>query len=230
MVLNPLASSLAVLNQEEKEVGSLLIEMGSGTTDFILYHNEHVVHSGVIPYGGEQVIRDIAVGLNSTRKEAARAFHENGAALYEKVGKDEVFSVPGINGKSDRLIEKRLLAWIIEERMREIFEMVKKELENSKQDNPFGAGIVITGGCGLVPHVDLLVTEVFNVSARVGSPLGLGGAEGFADSPAFATAVGIIKYVLADTGEWSSSQENDPITGPKNDFTQKIAAAIKKFF
>ncbi len=194
IVLEPFASSIAVLEEEEKELGVVLLDIGGGTSDMVIYKNGSVVHTSVLALGGNQMTNDIAIGLNTTKAEALRIKHEQGTALVSKVQKGEILTLKGIAGRDVRLINKRILAEVIEARFREIFQMIQIKLDNSGFRLSCGAGVVLTGGSSLLKDIDKLAEEVMGMPVRIGSPSKIKGLSDLVESPKYSTAIGLIRY------------------------------------
>jgi cell division protein FtsA len=208
VVLEPFASSIAVLEEEEKELGVVLLDIGGGTSDMVIYKNGSIIHTSVLPLGGNQVTNDIAIGLRTTKIEALKIKHEQGTALVDSVKKGEVLTLKGIAGREDRIIDKRLLAEVIEARFREIFQLIKAELGNTGFGPGCAAGIVLTGGSSLMNDIDMLAEDVMGMPVRIGSPVNIKGLSELVESPKYATAIGLIKYGIDADLETTFLKEN----------------------
>lgn len=197
LVLEPYASGLAVLSQEEREVGVALIDIGGGTSDVAIFHDGFLAYSGIVPLGGTQVSRDIYLMFRiSSPEEAERLKLEQGYALAERVPEDERVSYKEIGSLQERRIPRKLLAEVIEERMKELFEMVHDEIVRSGLYEKLSAGIVLTGGGACLPCTAELGRQIFApLPVRVGTPQPLfGGLSSSLLQPSFATAVGLVVY------------------------------------
>lgn len=194
IVLEPLASSFAVLHPDEKELGVILLDIGGGTTDLVIYKNECVVHSSVLPIGGNHVTKDIAVGLRTPWSEALKLKHAHGVAIQSLVKEGEVISVSGMQDRPDRAVDRQILAEIIEARFREIFILVKQEIIQNNINPMNTSGIVLTGGSSMMRSLSSLSEEIFEMPVRIGYPVNVQGLKELTNSPIYATAVGLIKY------------------------------------
>ena len=197
IVLEPLASSFAVLHPDEKEVGVALIDIGGGTTDIAVFEDNTIRHTAVVAVAGNKVTDDIRRGLGVMRDQAERLKCEYGAAVASMLDSDERITIPGIGGRSDKSIGQSTLAQVIQPRMEEIIEIAGIEIKRSGYGRHLSAGVVLTGGGSMIPGTAELAAEVLGVDARVGMPMGLsGGMVEEVTDPKFATAVGLVLYGL----------------------------------
>jgi cell division protein FtsA len=195
LVLEPIASSFAALSEDEKEIGTLLVDLGGGTTDLILFHERKIRHLASLPWGGATVSNDLAKGLSLPYAEAVRAKERWGVARADLVDPKETIEVPGAATGQTRHIARELLAHIIEQRMDEIFGLVANELELSRLAARMGGGIVLTGGGASLHGVVELAERTFAAPVRLGVPgEGLGGLADSVRRPKFATAAGLVLY------------------------------------
>jgi len=194
LILEPLASSLAVLSEEEKEAGVCLIDIGGGTTDIAIFFNNIIRHTAVIPFGGNILTTDIQNGLQVMSKQAEQLKTRFGKAIAEEASPNEVVSIPGIRNRTAKEISVKNLSSIIQARMEEIIEMAHVEIINSGYENRLAGGIVITGGGSQLANLKQLVEYMTGMDARIGYPnehLGRGKIEAV-KSPMYATAVGLV--------------------------------------
>ncbi|GAC1515401.1 MAG: cell division protein FtsA [Gemmatimonadaceae bacterium] len=195
LVLEPLASSLSVLTEDEKELGVALVEMGAGTTDVAVFHEGKIRHLGTVAFGGNNVTSDIVQGLALTQADAERIKERYGCAYEPMVDRQEILQLPGTVGQGERQIPRELLAHIIHQRMDEIFDLVQREVQSAGFGSRLGAGVVLTGGAAAMQGAAELASDVFGTGVRVGSPAeNLGGLTDSVDSPRFATVVGLAQY------------------------------------
>jgi cell division protein FtsA len=194
LVLEPLASAEAVLTEDEKEIGVAMVDIGGGTTDVVVYVDGALVHTAVIPLGGMNLTNDIATGLRTPVGEAERIKLRHGCALQSMVDPGDVIEVPGVGGRGARTIARQYLASIAEPRMDELFRLVAKIIHDSGYAELLGAGVVLAGGATLLEGTPELAEQVLGMPIRRGIPMGVGGMVEMVKSPAYATAVGLLKY------------------------------------
>ncbi|MFW5959863.1 MAG: cell division protein FtsA, partial [Chitinivibrionales bacterium] len=196
LVLEPIASSYSVLGEDEKELGVALVDMGGGTTDIAIYSENSLKYPGVVSLGGENVTKDIAIGIRTPVEKAEEIKKKNGCAFSALVKESEFVNVPGVGGRDNREVSRTALASIIEPRMEEILNIVEREIQNSKYAEMLGAGIVLTGGGAMIEGVQELAEKVFKMPVKVGSPMNFGGLTEAAQTPVHATGVGLCKYAI----------------------------------
>ena len=197
MVLEPLASSYAVLDEEEKEVGIALLDVGGGTTDLAVFEDRTIRHTAVIPIAGNQVTNDIRKGLGVLTEQAERLKCMNGFAYLPSVLDDEPITLPGIGGRPPLDIDKKLLAQIIQPRMEEIFEIAALEIKRSGYSRHLSAGVVLTGGGALIKGSAELAREVLGMPVKIGVPGGFNaGLVREIENPMYATCVGLVLHGL----------------------------------
>jgi cell division protein FtsA len=200
IVLEPLASSKAVLTGDERELGVLLIDLGGGTADVLVHIEGAPYHTEVLSIGGEQVTSDLSIMLKTPLEVAEKIKKEFGSCYVAGVEDDEEVSIPGVGGRPPRGIGRRRLAEIIQPRMAEIFGMVKEQIEKKGYIHLLGGGVVLTGGGSLLAGAGELASEIFGLPARIGYPVKLGGlVEEFHD-PMYATGVGLVLYGASQEG------------------------------
>lgn len=222
-VLQPIASSSSVLDENEKDLGVALIDIGGGTTDIAIFHNHAIKHSKVIGIAGNQVTNDIRESLGIITEEAEKLKKEYGYATESAIIKDETIFIRGVGARSSAKIPVSLLTQIVSLRMRELFSLIDNEIRSAGFKSKIKAGIVLTGGGSLLKGVNELAEEVFGLPARIGVPQELG--EGLSieiESPEFATVTGLIRGIPG-----SSSSENIITIKPKKDKNKK---SVFKFY
>jgi cell division protein FtsA len=192
IILQPLASAEAILSQDEKELGVVLVDIGAGTADIAVFINGALWHTGIIPLGGKLVTSDVAVGLRTPNTEAEAIKLQYGCALAKLVSEEEEITVPGVGGRPDKRLPRRVLAEIIEARMEEIYELVGAELKKHGFEDRVPAGAVITGGAALMEGAAELAEKVLQLPVRVGSPKRVGGLTDVVANPVYSTAVGLV--------------------------------------
>jgi len=192
IVLEPLASSKAVLTQDEKELGVLLIDIGGGTTDVLLHMEGAPYHTEVLSVGGDQVTNDISIMLKTPLEAAEKLKVQAGCCYAPLVQEDEEVHIPGVGGRPPRTIMRSELVEIIQPRMTEILGMIREQIERKGYLNILGGGVVVTGGGSLLTGTAELATEIFNLPARTGYPVKLGGLVEEYYNPIYATGVGLV--------------------------------------
>ena len=194
IVLAPLAAAEAVLTDEERELGVVLVDMGGGTTDIALYHDGTLKHTAVLGIGGNHVTNDIAAGLRTPFNDAERIKQRYGFAKARMVTDDERVEVPSVAGKGAGTVSRQILCEIIEPRLDEIFELIQRELAKSGYEGSLASGVVITGGSMLLPGAVEMAERSFGLPVRLGVPTHVGGLVDVIDSPAYAAAVGLVLH------------------------------------
>jgi cell division protein FtsA len=201
IVLEPLASSYAVLADDERELGCAVIDIGGGTTDLIVFVEDSVRHTASIGLGGRNVTNDLAIGIRTPLERAEEIKRAFGTCLRGIAGDGDYIPVPGVGGREDREVSRAVLASIIEPRMREIFTLALRELQKNHYLDTLGAGIILTGGCSLLHGAAELAEQVFGMPVKVASPKGFGGLVESASTPAHATGVGLVQYGMLRRAE-----------------------------
>jgi len=194
IVLQPLASSEAVLSQEERELGVAMVDLGGGTTDLAIFVDGSIQHTAVLPIGGQNLTKDIAIGLLTSPTEAERIKIKQGIARVDLVKEDEVVDVPAVGDRPGRTVSRREVAEIIEPRVEEMFDLVRREITLNGYEGMLGAGVVITGGTSMLEGMPDAAEGVLNLPARRGAPHGVEGLRDIAGTPMHATAVGLILH------------------------------------
>jgi cell division protein FtsA len=197
LVLEPLASSYAVLTGDEMELGSVVIDMGGGTTDLAVFHEKSVKHTAVVGLGGKNVTSDLAIGLRTPLDQAERLKCHYGSALSSLVDASEMVVVPGVAGRESKEVSRSVLASIIEPRMEEVFSLVARELKKGHLTEMLSAGVIITGGAAQLEGTLELAEQIFDLPAKLGTPLQFENSAEITPGPAFSTGVGLIHYAMS---------------------------------
>lgn len=198
LILQPLASSKAVLTEDEKDLGVCLIDIGGGTTDIAVYTHGAIRHTAVIPIAGDQITNDIAMGVRTPTKDAEDIKREYGCALRQLASPNDVFEVPGVGEREAREMSRQTLAEMIEPRVEELYSLVQAELRRTGYEDLLSSGIVLTGGSALMQGMVELGEEVFHMPVRLGIPQYVGGLSEVVSNPRFATGVGLLLQGLED--------------------------------
>ncbi|HOP58780.1 MAG TPA: cell division protein FtsA [Bacteroidales bacterium] len=218
MILEPLASSDAVLTEDEKEAGVVLVDIGGGTTDLAVYYDNIIRHTAVIPLGGNVVTKDIKEGCAILQRHAEQLKIQYGSALGDIAPEDKVVSIPGISGREPKEISFRSLAYIIQSRMEEIIDFVNFEIQNSGYADKLAAGVVITGGGAMLKHLSQLMKFKTAMDVRIGLPNEhlAGVARDEINQPMYATAVGLVMRGF----EYLDTYKKSFNAGHEDDFTK----------
>ena len=204
LVLEPLASAEAVLDEEEKEQGVVLADIGGGTTDIALFIDGSVFHTAVLPVGGNHVTKDIVVGLRAPYQAAEEAKKKWGHAIPSMVDAREEITLEAFGSEGSKSELRRRLCEIVQARCEEILEMVTAEVKRAVHDDIISAGIVLTGGTAKLSGIDLLAEQVTGWPARAGPPRNLHGLTDTLIDPAYATSVGLLQWAVneAEASSW----------------------------
>ncbi len=194
MVFEPLATAEAVLTHDEKELGALLLDIGSGSTEYALYQDGEVLLSAVLPIGSAHFTNDLAMVLRTPFAEAERLKTNHGCCVEALVGDEEGISVPAVAGGPARVVPRRELCEILQARGEELIKLVHDDLERNGSEGELRGGVVLTGGGAQLDGLLELAEQMFNCSVRYGLPQGLGGLVDVIGSPAWTTASGLLLY------------------------------------
>jgi cell division protein FtsA len=194
IILEQLASSVAVLTDDEKELGVCMVDIGGGTTDISVFTEGAIRHTAVIPIAGDQVTNDIAVALRTPTQNAEEIKKKYGCALTQLASRDESIEVPSVGDRPPRSLSRQTLAEVIEPRVEELYGLVQAELRRSGFEDVLGSGIVLTGGSSKMEGMIDLAEEVFHMPVRLGLPQYVGGLKGVVQNPIYATGVGLVLY------------------------------------
>ena len=227
-ILEPLASSASVLDINEKKLGSILIDIGGGTSDIIIFNNNSIIYTGAIPFGGENLTKDIAYGLNTSLENAEFIKCKNGIAKESLADDKKIIKIIGTNGREDKEISEKNLASIIQPRVTEIFNLVKSEVEKSDYNGDYTFGIILTGGGASLNGIIDIAQEIFNMPVKIGIPDTINGKADIINNPRYATGIGIIKYVIENKKILNEQFEINNNKSSINTFVNKIKNVFKK--
>jgi cell division protein FtsA len=194
LVLQPLASSRAVLTSEEQELGVVVVDIGGGTTDLAFFLEGSLWHTEVLPIGGNHLTNDIAIGLRTPASEAEKIKIKYGCALSSLVKHEETLDVPSVGGRPPRLLSRQILCEIIEPRVEELFGMIHQRLTKTGFEDMFASGVVLTGGTALMEGAQDAAERYLGLPIRRGTPRNIGGLMDVVNSPIYATGVGLVLY------------------------------------
>ena len=201
VVFNPLATAQVVLGQQQKNMGALVIDMGGGTTDYILYVDGAVRQSGTLGIGGDHITNDISMGLRIPMARAEKLKIDEGSVILGNCLPGETVVLKDDSGFAGKEVERETLNTIIHLRVRETLELLRRTLEEESFINFIGEGIFITGGCSLIRGIDNLAEEIFEIPARVAHAQTMSGLTSAFQNPQLSTAIGLIKYAQAVQAE-----------------------------
>ena len=223
IILQPLASSYAVLNDDEKDLGVTVLDLGGGTTDIAMFFDGSIRHTSIVALGGNSVTNDLALCLRTPVDQAEELKVRYGSAMHTDNDAAEMIEIPGVGGRDVRSVPRSLLIDIVQPRMEEIFNLVSTEIGKSEFSHMMTAGLVLTGGGSMLQGLDKLAEQVFEMPVKLGHPRGMSGLMDMAKSPVYATAIGLILYYLVHQDEYL-----DPL-GSKDEY-YGIVSKMKKWF
>ena len=223
IVLESLASGEAVLTEEEKELGTALLDIGGGTTDLAVFSGKNIRHTFVLALGGDNLTNDIAIGLRAPVADAEKIKIKYGICSCRNISAEETIEVPGLGGRKPRKLPRQILSEILEPRMEEIFTLIKREVYRAQMENMVASGVVVTGGAALLEGVTDIAESVLHVPARLGKPIGISGLVDVVNNPMYATGVGLVLY-----GAKNQDKKNFRIRD-RNIFN-RVMGRMKKWF
>jgi cell division protein FtsA len=198
-VLSSFASSEAVLTSSEKELGTVVVDIGAGITDIVIFIEGGVAYSSVIPFGGNNITNDLSIGLKTSVEIAESIKRKYGSVQRVGIDPTEKIEIPAVNNRPSRVIHRETLVAIIEPRVHEILEHINYELEKSGKKTFLAGGVILTGGSSLIGGIEILAEEILGLSVSRAKPAGLTGLYEHVSTPEFSTAVGLIKYLARST-------------------------------
>ncbi len=208
IILEQLASSYSVLQDDERDLGVCLVDIGGGTTDIAVFTNGAIRHTAVIPIAGDQVTSDIAVALRTPTQHAEEIKIKYACALRQLAGVDETIKVPSVGDRAPRDMSRQSLAEVVEPRYEELFTLIQQELRRSGFEELIPAGIVLTGGTSKMEGVIELAEEIFHMPVRLGMPHDIRGLADVVMNPIYATGVGLLQYGLKAQSEGRGQSSN----------------------
>lgn len=194
IVFNGLAASLALLSNEQKELGSLIIDIGGGTTEYVVYANGIIKHTGVLAVGGDHVSNDLAYGLKLRLSRAEQLKLEHGAAIADNTASGQTITLNNEMGMPGKAVNLEHLRMIMSVRLEEIFQLILQDLDQADALRHVRSGVFLSGGCARTPMVAQLAERVFQVPVSIGKTNSISGLKSALDQPEFATAIGLVKF------------------------------------
>ncbi len=223
LVFQPLASSQAVLTQDEKELGVCLIDIGGGTTDIAVIKNGAFQHTSVIPVAGDQITNDIAIAFRTTTQAASDIKETYGSAMPSLSSTNEIIEIPLVDGQAPKRITTQALAQVIEPRIEELFEKVQNEINRSRMGSTIASGIVLTGGSSMLKGMVEIGEKIFNMPVRIGIPRNIDGLLQVVENPRYATGVGLLIMGKNDI------EKNENGSGGRNSVSEILKKAQNWF-
>jgi len=223
LVFQPLASSQAVLTQDEKELGVCLIDIGGGTTDIAVIKNGAFQHTSVIPVAGDQITNDIAIAFRTTTQIASDIKETYGSAMPSLSSTNEEIEISLVDGEKPKIITPKALAQVIEPRIEELFEQVQNEINRSRMGSTIASGIVITGGSSMLKGMVEIGEKIFNMPVRIGIPRNIDGLLQVVENPRYATGVGLLIMGKNDI------EKNENGSGGRNSVSEILKKAQNWF-
>ena len=213
IILEQLASSFAVLTDDEKDLGVCLVDIGGGTSDIAIFTEGAIKHTAVIPIAGDQVTNDIAMALRTPTQNAEEIKIKYGCALDSLAGENETIKVPSVGERDDRDLSRQALAEVIEPRYEELFTLIQAELRRSGFEDLIPAGIVLTGGTSKMEGVVDLAEEIFHMPVNIGKPKSVAGLSDIVRNPIYATSVGLLQYGLGNDPQSHGAHRSETQSG-----------------
>jgi cell division protein FtsA len=200
LVLAPLASAEAVLEEEEEQQGVVLADVGGGTTDIAVFVDGTIFHTAVLPVGGYHLTHDLVAGVRAPFSVAEEAKIAYGSALPSHLDPEDIVELEAFGGQRRKAVSRRRMAEILQARVEEILEMVYMDVRRAGFDEMIAAGLVLTGGTASLPGIDELAEQVMRMPVRTGVPKEIHGLADTLNSPAYATAVGLLRWASRENG------------------------------
>jgi cell division protein FtsA len=211
LILQPLASSRAVLAEDEKDLGVCLLDIGGGTTDIAIFTHGAIRHTAVIPVAGDQITNDIAMALRTPTSDAEAIKIRHGVALRQLADPNQMIEVPGIGERGARTMSRQTLAEVIEPRVEELYSLVQQVLRDSGYEELLSSGIVLTGGSSVMQGMVELGEEIFHMPVRIGVPRYAGGLAEVVRTPRYATTVGLLLEGRAQLQQGKLSRQSGSV-------------------
>ena len=225
IILEPLASSLAVLDDDERTLGVALVDLGGGTSDIAMFFDGHIQHTSVVALGGQHVTNDVAIGLRTPQEQAESIKVKYGTVTRDNIDENDTLNVPGVGGRPSRTISKAVLVDIAGPRMEEILTLAYQKMKKSELLDLMAAGAVVTGGGALLEGMTSMAERIWGMPVRLGLPKHLGGLTETVRSPIYSTAVGLCLY-----GTSYHTEERGFSSGADGHLWDDVLSSFKSFF
>ena len=226
IMLQPIASSESVITDEEKEMGVVLVDIGGGTTDLAVWKDGSLIHSQIIPVGGNHFTNDLAVGLKVPHAEAERIKINHGSVISTKSSENSHITIQGMQGTKEREVSSKLISDILAARADELFDLIKEALNDKELSETITAGVILTGGGALICGMPELAEYNFERTVRIGYPIPFGGMTNVMKNPKYSTVLGLLKEsAVGESREEDSEDEKESI-----DIIQKLSNSIRTVF
>jgi len=223
LILQPLASALAVLSEDEKDLGVCLIDIGGGTSDIAIYTQGAIRHTAVIPIAGDQITSDIAMAFRTPTKEAEDIKRRYGCALRGLADSNETIEVPGVGDRPSKKLSRQMLSEVIEPRIEELYALVHAEIKRSGFEELLSSGVVITGGSSAMEGMVDLGEEVLHMPVRLGTPSYVGSLSEVIRNPRYSTSAGLLSAAV-------SHREKQKVDQMKNGSVKTVVSKMKRWF
>ena len=223
LILQPLASAMAVLSEDEKDLGVCLIDIGGGTSDIAIYTQGAIRHTAVIPIAGDQITSDIAMAFRTPTKEAEDIKRRYGCALRGLADSNETIEVPGVGDRPSKKLSRQMLSEVIEPRIEELYALVHAEIKRSGFEELLSSGVVITGGSSAMEGMVDLGEEVLHMPVRLGTPSYVGSLSEVIRNPRYSTSAGLLSAAV-------SHREKQKVDQMKNGSVKTVVSKMKRWF
>lgn len=227
LIFGNLACGNALLSKTEKELGVLLIDMGAGSSDISVFINDNIIYSSILPLGGIQITNDLAIGLKTSIEESEKLKLKYGSVMGNYISPEDIVEVSTAKSQEKVKISRKYLVDIIEPRVQEIFGLIKEELERANNFHLITQGIVLTGGCALIPGIVELASKVFNTNVRLGKPDYKGELGDLINEPRFSTVMGLLDFAIEQEAMAGTSRTNRK---KGNTIISKLSNWLRDFF
>jgi cell division protein FtsA len=223
LILQPLASAMAVLSEDEKDLGVCLIDIGGGTSDIAIYTQGAIRHTAVIPIAGDQITSDIAMAFRTPTKEAEDIKRRYGCALRGLADSNETIEVPGVGDRPSKKLSRQMLSEVIDPRIEELYALVLAEIKRSGFEELLSSGVVITGGSSAMEGMVDLGEEVLHMPVRLGTPSYVGSLSEVIRNPRYSTSAGLLSAGILH-------REKQKVDQMKNGSVKTVVSKMKRWF